>query len=124
MAKVTAIVATTVASSYMQNKAAKKAARAAAAARGDANAQFEIAQQRIDEAVKGLEAVGVPPIEAMKVVLESPELVGLENFRELSPSSFQDIETNPLYKEAQERALSGVQEVAEEKDLNKRNLKI
>lgn len=73
----------------------------------------------INKAIAELEKVGIPSVEAQKIALETPELVfdyapQLEQqFPEIK-SQFEQIAIDPRLQEAQYKALSGLQERAEE----------
>lgn len=78
------------------------------------------ANELVAAAQQKLEAVGIPPIEAQRIVLEAPELVGefipeLAGFEEmLQGTAFEDIETAPELESAQMQALSTLQEKVDE----------
>jgi hypothetical protein len=88
-------------------QAAKEAARARAAA-GDLEAQKQL---RIAEAIERLEAEGVPAIEAQKVILESPQLVGLQDIPEIGETAMAGIQEqmDPRLKGIEREALEGMQ---------------
>ena len=73
----------------------------------------------INKAIAELEKVGIPSVEAQKIALETPELVfdyapQLEQqFPEIK-SQFEQIAIDPRLQEAQYKALSGLEERAEE----------
>jgi len=48
-----------------------------------------------------LEAIGIPTIEAQKIALQSPELVGLLEAEQLGPSAMQGVQEDPRLKAAQ-----------------------
>jgi hypothetical protein len=60
-----------------------------------------------------LEALGVPTIEAQKIALQSPELVGLLEAEALGPSRFEEIAMDPRLQAAQMAALEGITGVTE-----------
>lgn len=70
-------------------------------------------QAQIAAAVAELEAVGIPSIEAQKIIVQSPELVGLESIPENLRSEFGMIETNPELAELQHKNLAQQQKLAE-----------
>ena len=75
------------------------------------------------QAVQALQSVGVPSVEAQRIVLETPELVGellplLEQAEELGPSALEGIEIPDELKTAQMSALSTLQEVVDEGGLS------
>jgi hypothetical protein len=63
--------------------------------------------------VARLEAIGIPTIEAQKIALQSPELVGLLEAESLGPSRFEDVQMDPRLQAAQLSALEGITGVAE-----------
>lgn len=91
------------------DKASKEMARARAEA-GDQQAQ---AMLQMREAVERLESEGVPSVEAQQIVLQSPELVGLQDVHEIATSGLEDIEVDPRLREAQMGALEDVQQLTE-----------
>ena len=60
-----------------------------------------------------LEAIGIPTIEAQKIALESPELVGLLEAETLAPSRFEEIQMDPRLQAAQMAALEDITGIAE-----------
>lgn len=60
-----------------------------------------------------LEAIGIPTIEAQKISLESPELVGMLEAGILEPSKFAEITMNRRLQAAQMSALEDITGVAE-----------
>jgi hypothetical protein len=60
-----------------------------------------------------LEAIGIPTIEAQKIALESPELVGLLEAEQLGTSRYEDVQMDPRLQAAQLSALEGISGVAE-----------
>ena len=99
-----------VGSAVISGNRAKKEAAAARAAAGD---QQAAAQLQLREAVEKLEAVGVPSIEAQRIVLEQPELVGLQDVHEIAFSEMSQIESDPKLRDAQMQGLDQIQEIAE-----------
>ena len=63
--------------------------------------------------VARLEAIGIPTIEAQKIALESPELVGLLEAETLAPSRFEEIQMDPRLQAAQMAALEDITGIAE-----------
>jgi hypothetical protein len=63
--------------------------------------------------VARLEALGVPTIEAQKIALQSPELVGLLEAEALGPSRFEEVSMDPRLQAAQMAALEGITGVTE-----------
>ena len=96
--------------SVVQGQKAEKAALEARASAGDQFAQSMLERQK---AVEELEKVGIPPIEAQRIVLETPELVGLQEVHQLGPSELSAIEEDPRLREAQLKGLTGIEEIAE-----------
>jgi len=87
----------------------EQAAGAARAGRAESGRLSAQQQELLAEAVQRLKDMGVPSAEAQRIVLESPELVGLQEFRELGPSEFAGIEADPRLQQAQMDALSQIQ---------------
>ncbi len=96
-------VAAPVIGGLMGNSAAKKGAAEAAAMR-------QQAQANIEEAVRALEAIGIPTVDAQKIALESPELVGLLVPELAGPSAHEGIQVSPEALAAQKGALSQLRE--------------
>lgn len=71
------------------------------------------ARANMEQAIAELEKVGIPSIEAQKIVLESPELVGLEEYEEIGPSAMEDLYADPEMVEAQEDVLGALEERGE-----------
>lgn len=63
--------------------------------------------------ISRLEAIGVPTIEAQRIALESPELVGLLEAEALGPSRFEEISMDPRLQAAQMAALEDITGVTE-----------
>lgn len=62
------------------------------------------------EAAKLLANIDLPDVEKMKLALENPELVGLLDAEELGDSAMDEISLDPKMREAQLKALAGLQE--------------
>ena len=60
-----------------------------------------------------LEALGVPTIEAQKIALEAPELVGMLEAEALGTSQFEEIQMDPRLQAAQMAALENITGIAE-----------
>jgi hypothetical protein len=60
-----------------------------------------------------LEAIGIPTIEAQKIALQSPELVGLLEAEQLGPSAMQGVQEDPRLKAAQLSALDEISGLAQ-----------
>ena len=95
----TAMAGSAIVGGLMAKSASKKAAESAAQ-------QQRAAQYNIDLAVAELEKLGLPSIEAQKIVLEQPELVGLLTAETLGPSAMEGIRTDPGLESAQRAALT------------------
>lgn len=67
-----------------------------------------------EQSVKEFEAIGIPKVEAQKLALQQPEVIGLLESIELEPSALEEIMTDPRMQEKQRLALEGMEEVAEE----------
>ncbi len=65
-------------------------------------------------AVRELEKVGIPPIEAQKIVLEQPELVLSSLEERLGPSAMEEIKTDARLQETQMKALAELERAGEE----------
>lgn len=59
-----------------------------------------------------LEAIGIPTIEAQRIALEAPELVGVLEAEQLGPSRFEEIQMDPRLQAAQMAALEDVSGIA------------
>lgn len=70
--------------------------------------QMRQANRLMREQMARLEAIGIPSIEAQKIVLESPELVGMLEAETLGPSRFEEISMDPRLQAAQMAALEGI----------------
>lgn len=105
-----AIMGAQVGSSILGARAAKKA-QAAAMEQAERFFQMELAKR--EEAVRRLEAEGVPPIEAQRIVLETPEVVGLEQLPPELQSRMAEVTTDPRLKEAQMGALEQMQQLSQ-----------
>ena len=97
------MIASPIVTGLMGRSAAKDAAGQAAAARKQA-------QENIEAAVKYLESIGVPSVEAQQIILQQPELVGLLTAEQLGPSAMEGISTDPSLGAAQKAALTGLRE--------------
>jgi hypothetical protein len=60
-----------------------------------------------------LEAIGIPTVEAQKIALETPELVGMLDAESLGPSRFEEISMDPRLQAAQMSALEDMTGIAE-----------
>ena len=75
--------------------------------------EMKEANRLMRDNIARLEAIGIPTIEAQKIALESPELVGLLEAESLGPSRFEDVQMDPRLQAAQLSALEGITGVAE-----------
>jgi hypothetical protein len=75
--------------------------------------EMKEANRLMRDNIARLEAIGIPTIEAQKIALESPELVGLLEAETLGPSQFEDVQMDPRLQSAQLAALEGITGVAE-----------
>jgi len=71
------------------------------------------ANRLMEEQVARLEAIGIPSIEAQRIALEAPELVGLLEAEALGPSRFEEIQMDPRLQAAQMAALEDVSGIAQ-----------
>lgn len=65
-----------------------------------------------------LEAIGIPTIEAQKIALETPELVGMLEAEVLGPSRFEEISMDPRLQAAQMAALEDITGLAQSKEMD------
>jgi hypothetical protein len=75
--------------------------------------EMKEANRLMRDNIARLEAIGIPTIEAQKIALESPELVGLLEAEQLGPSRFEEVSMDPRLQAAQLSALEGITGVAE-----------
>ena len=76
---------------------------------GDAgSAEMRQSNRLMRDNIARLEAIGVPTIEAQKIALESPELVGMLEAEALGPSRFEEISMDPRLQAAQMAALEDI----------------
>jgi hypothetical protein len=71
------------------------------------------AQGLTGEQVKMLQRIDLPEIEKMRIMLESPELVGLLEAEQLQASALENIKTNPELAAMQMQALQSLKQRAE-----------
>lgn len=89
--------------SYAAGKSQESAAKSAAKT-----------QQRAQKAIqKMLEDIGIPSIEAQKISLEAPELVGLLDAEQLEGTELAQIQEDPRLRQAQMDALTNLQVLGE-----------
>lgn len=79
---------------------------------GGKGAAIQAAGYNIEQARKALEEVGIPPMEAQKIALERPELVGQLTAEGLGPSAMGEIGVDPRLKSAQMESLAGIKELS------------
>lgn len=75
--------------------------------------EMKEANRLMRDNIARLEAIGIPTIEAQKIALESPELVGLLEAEQLGASRLEDVQMDPRLQAAQLSALEGITGVAE-----------
>jgi len=89
-------------------------------ARKEQQAAFDNAmaqqQAQIAQAIKDLEAVGIPSIEAQQIAITqfAPELVGLEEYQALGPSAMEKITPDQALAGKQRLALERLSQISEE----------
>lgn len=74
--------------------------------------EMEESARLMQDNVARLQAIGIPTVEAQKIALKSPELVGLLQAEFLGPSAFQDVQEDPRLKSAQLSALEEMTQIA------------
>lgn len=70
------------------------------------------ANRLMQDNIARLEAIGIPTIEAQRIALEAPELVGVLEAEQLGPSRFEEIQMDPRLQAAQMAALEDVSGIA------------
>jgi hypothetical protein len=81
---------------------------------GDAGkSEMRKATRLMEQNVARLESIGIPTIEAQRIALQSPELVGMLEAEALGPSRFEEISMDPRLQAAQMAALENITGVAE-----------
>jgi len=81
---------------------------------GDAGkSEMRKATKLMEQNIARLEAIGIPTIEAQRIALQSPELVGLLEAEALGPSRFEDVQMDPRLQAAQMAALEDITGIAE-----------
>ncbi len=81
---------------------------------GAAKESMEKATGLTKEQLARLDAIDLPDIEKMKLLLESPELVGLLDAEELGPSAMEEISLDPNLRANQMKALQALSQQADE----------
>jgi len=80
---------------------------------GDAGkSEMEKANRLMQDNIARLEAIGIPSIEAQRISLQTPELVGLLEAEVLGPSAMQGVQEDPRLKAAQMSALEDISNIA------------
>jgi hypothetical protein len=74
--------------------------------------EMEKSNKLMQDNIARLEAIGIPTIEAQKIALSSPELVGQLQAEFLGPSAFQEVQEDPRLKSAQLSALEEMTQIA------------
>lgn len=74
----------------------------------------DVQRRTYDDLMRRLEAIGVPSVEAQKIALESPELVGELEAQILGDSELTEISLDPRLRDAQMAALNDLRVAAEE----------
>jgi hypothetical protein len=75
--------------------------------------EMKEANRLMRENIARLEAIGIPTIEAQKIALEAPELVGVLEAEQLGQSRFEDVQMDPRLQAAQMAALEDITGIAE-----------
>ena len=80
---------------------------------GDAGkSEMEKANKLMQDNIARLEAIGIPSIEAQKIALQTPELVGQLEAEVLGSSAMQGVQEDPRLKAAQMSALEDISNIA------------
>lgn len=74
--------------------------------------EMKQANRLMRDNIARLEAIGIPTIEAQRIALEAPELVGVLEAEQLGPSRFEEVEMDPRLQAAQMAALEDVSGIA------------
>jgi hypothetical protein len=99
-----------IASGVIGSRSAKKAAEAQIYAMQQALAYQSM---QVDKAVKELEKIGIPSVEAQQIVLQNPQLAGLEEIIELPESEITQIQRDADLAMQQRQALETLSEMGE-----------
>lgn len=75
--------------------------------------EMKEANKLMRDNIARLEAIGIPTIEAQRIALEAPELVGVLEAEALGPSRFEEISMDPRLQAAQIAALEGITGITE-----------
>jgi hypothetical protein len=80
---------------------------------GDAGkSEMEKANRLMQDNIARLEAIGIPSMEAQKIALQTPELVGQLEAEVLGPSAMEGVQEDPRLKAAQKSALEDISNIA------------
>jgi hypothetical protein len=74
--------------------------------------EMEKANKLMQDNIARLEAIGIPTIEAQRIALQTPELVGQLEAEVMGPSRFEEIQADPRLQAAQMAALEEVSGLA------------
>lgn len=86
---------------------------AADAQRSAANKAYKAQKESLIKMQEMLESIGIPSIEAQKIVLERPEYAGDLIVENLGPSALEEVQTDTRLADAQMDALRELQEIGE-----------
>lgn len=84
------------------------------AAQKAADRAASVQEDMYDKLMEQLQAIGIPSIEAQKILLESPELVGELIPELMGDSAYEQVNVDPRLKDAQMGALSDLRRAAEQ----------
>jgi len=70
------------------------------------------ANQILRDNIARLERIGIPTVEAQKIALSDPELVGLLEAEQLGSSALEAIQQDPRLRQSALRSLAGIEELA------------
>lgn len=81
---------------------------------GDAGKdEMSRANDLLQQNIQRLEAIGIPSVEAQKILLTNPELAGLLEAEQIDRSAFEGISTDPRLRQAQMSALEEMSGLAQ-----------
>jgi hypothetical protein len=81
---------------------------------GDAGKdEMQESNRLMQQNIARLEAIGIPSVDAQKIVLQNPELVGLLEAEQIAESGFEGISTDPRLRQAQMAALEEMSGLAQ-----------
>lgn len=75
--------------------------------------EMKQANRLMRDNIARLEAIGIPTVEAQRIALEAPELVGQLEAEALGPSRFEEVKMDPRLQAAQMAALEGITGITE-----------